>query len=41
MLNTIFSSVFTETTAAFTFGQFFACTAVSLIQGLLIAAVYR
>ena len=40
MLNTIFSSVFTETTAAFTFGQFFACTAVSLIQGLLIAAVF-
>ena len=41
MLNTIFSSVFTETTAAFTFGQFLACTAVSLILGLLIAAVYR
>ena len=40
-LNTIFSSVFTETTAAFTFGQFLACTAVSLILGLLIAAVYR
>ena len=34
MLNTIFSSVFTETTAAFTFGQFLACTAVSLILGL-------
>ena len=41
MLNAIFSSVFTETTAAFTFGQFLACTAVSLILGLLIAAVYR
>ena len=41
MLNTIFSSVFTETIAAFTFGQFLACTAVSLILGLLIAAVYR
>ena len=41
MLNTIFSSVFTETTAAFTFGQFLAYTAVSLILGLLIAAVYR
>ncbi len=41
MLNTIFSSIFTETTAAFTFGQFLACTAVSLILGLLIAAVYR
>ena len=39
MLNAIFSSVFTETTAAFTFGQFLACTAV--ILGLLIAAVYR
>ena len=34
MLNAIFSSVFT-------FGQFLACTAVSLILGLLIAAVYR
>ncbi len=41
MLNTRFSSVFTETTAALTFGQSFACTAVSLIQRLLIAAVYR
>lgn len=41
MLNTIFNSIFTETTAAFTFGQFLACTAVSLILGLLIAAVYR
>ena len=30
-----------RTTAAFTFGQFLACTAVSLILGLLIAAVYR
>lgn len=27
MLNTIFNSIFTETTAAFTFGQFLACTA--------------
>ena len=41
MLNTIFNSIFTETTAAFPFGQFLACTAVSLILGLLIAAVYR
>lgn len=35
MLNTIFSSIFADTTAAFTFGQFFACTAAFLILGLL------
>lgn len=35
MLNTIFSSIFADTTAAFTFGQFLACTAASLILGLL------
>ena len=40
MLNTIFSSIFADTTAAFTFGQFLACTAASLILGLLIAVVY-
>ncbi len=41
MLNTIFSSVFTETTAAFTLVSSLPRTAVSLILGLLIAAVYR
>lgn len=35
MLNTIFSSIFANTTAAFTFGQFLACTAAFLILGLL------
>ena len=40
MLNTIFSSIFADTTAAFTLGQFLACTAASLILGLLIAVVY-
>ena len=40
MLNTIFSSIFADTTAAFTFGQFLAGTAASLILGLLIAVVY-
>ena len=40
MLNTIFSSIFADTTAAFTFGQFLTCTAESLILGLLIAVVY-
>ena len=40
MLNTIFSSIFADTTAAFTFSQFLACTAASLILGLLIAVVY-
>ena len=40
MLNTIFSSIFADTTVAFTFGQFLACTAASLILGLLIAVVY-
>ncbi len=40
MLNTIFNSIFADTTAAFTFGQFLACTAVSLILGLVIAGVY-
>lgn len=40
MLNTIFNSIFADTTAAFTFAQFLACTAVSLILGLVIASVY-
>ncbi len=40
MLNTIFSSIFADTTAAFTFCQFLTCTAASLILGLLIAVVY-
>ena len=40
MLKTIFSSIFADTTAAFTLGQFLACTAASLILGLLIAVVY-
>lgn len=40
MLNTIFSSIFADTTAAFTFGQFLVYTAASLILGLLIAVVY-
>lgn len=40
MLNTIFNSIFADTTAAFTFAQFLACTAVSLILGFIIAGVY-
>lgn len=40
MLNTIFSSIFAVSEAAFTVGEFFACTCVSLLLGFLIAGVY-